>query len=185
MGGLFREEVLQAQRGQWMGAINLATPLSFIWWALLAASLAAAIILFLIFGHYTRRETVSGQLQPSAGVLTLTAQTTSTVTRALVHEGEYVKAGQPLVQVSSNLISSMGDTHVVVSAQLRAQEAQVRTTLSELQPQAAAQTKDLQTRIGMLAAQVRQIDGQLALARTQTETANAFLGKIRPVLDKG
>ena len=55
MGDLFRGEVLQAQRGQWMGAINLATPLAFTWWALLAASLAAAILLFLIFGHYTRR----------------------------------------------------------------------------------------------------------------------------------
>ena len=55
MGDLFRGEVLRAQRSQWMGAINLATPLAFMWWALLAASFAAAIVLFLIVGHYTRR----------------------------------------------------------------------------------------------------------------------------------
>lgn len=186
MEGLFRTEVLQAQRGQWLGAVNLATPLSFKWWAALALALAAAIVAFLLFGHYTRRETVAGQLQPSAGILTLAGQTTGTVTRALVHEGERVKAGQPLVEISANLVSaSMGDAHAAVSAQLRVQEAQVRTTLADLQPETAAQAKDLRTRIGMLATQVRQIDGQLALAHKQTETADAFLKKIRPVLEKG
>jgi membrane fusion protein len=186
MGNLFRGEVLQAQRGQWMGAINLATPLAFVWWALLAASLAAAIVLFLIFGHYTRRAEVTGQLQPSAGMLILSAQTTGTVTRTLVREGQQVKAGQALVEVSADLVStSMGDTHAVVSAQLRAQQAQVRTTLANLQPQSREQARDLRSRIGMLEAQARQIDEQLTLQREQATTATAFVAKIKPVLDKG
>ena len=186
MGDLFRDEVLQGQRGQWMGAINLATPLTFLWWALLAASLAAAIVLFLVFGHYTRRAEVTGQLQPRAGMLTLSAQTTGTVTRTLVHEGEQVKAGQPLVEILSDVVSaSMGDTHAVVSAQLRAQQAQIRTTLSNLQPQAKEQAKDLRTRIGLLQAQVRQIGDQLALQREQATTATNFVAKIKPVLEKG
>jgi len=186
VGGLFRTEVLQTQRGNWLGAINLATPLSFKWWAALALALAIAVIAFLIVGHYTRRETVVGQLQPSAGVLTLRAQITGTVTHVFVHEGGQVDAGQPLLEVSSNLVSaSMGDTHAVVSTQLRAQEAQIRASLADLQPQATARTNDLQTRIGMLAAQIRQIDGQLALQRKQAVTANNFVEKIRPVLEKG
>ncbi len=186
MDGLFRDEVLHAQRGQWLGAINLARPLSFLWWTLLAASFAATLVLFLVFGHYTRRESVSGQLLPSAGLLTLPAKTTGTVTRTLVREGESVAAGQPLVEVSGDLASaSMGDTRAVVSAQLRAQQMQVRTTLANLQPQAEAQAQDLRTRIAMLAAQVRQIDGQLVLQRKQADTATRFLGKIQPLLDKG
>lgn len=186
MDGLFRTEALQAQRGQWLGAINLATPLSLKWWALLALALAAAVVLFLVFGQYTRRETVTGQLQPGAGLLALTARTTGTVTRTFVHEGQRVRAGQALVEVSANLVSaSMGDTHAVVAAQLRAQETQVRASLADLQPQAAAQTKDLQTRIDMLGTQVNQIDGQLALARKQATTSAAFLQKIQPVVQKG
>lgn len=186
MSSLFREEVLQAQRGQWLGAINLATPLAFLWWALLAVALAAAIVLFLVFGHYTRRAEVTGQLEPTAGLLTLSAQTTGTVTRTLVREGEQVRAGQPLVQVSADLVStSMGDTHALVAAQLRAQEAQVRTTLANLQPQADAQAKDLRTRIGMLQAQVGQIDGQLALQHKQVAASEQFVEKIQPVVAKG
>lgn len=75
MSGLFREEVLQARRGDHLGAISLAMPLGFLWWALLATTLVAAIILLLAFGHYTRREAVSGQLQISAGLLTLSPAT--------------------------------------------------------------------------------------------------------------
>lgn len=186
MGDLFRAEVLQAQRGQWMGAINLATPLGFVWWTMLAAALAAAIVLFLVFGHYTRRAEVTGQLTPSAGILTLSAKTTGTVARTMVHEGEKVKAGQALIEVSADLVSaSMGDTHAVVSARLRAQEAQVRTTLADLQPQADAQARDLRARIGMLQAQMRQIDGQLALQRRQAETTAHLLKKAEPLHQRG
>ena len=39
----------------------------------LALSLAAAIVLFLCLGHYTRRATVTGQLVPSAGLLNIAA----------------------------------------------------------------------------------------------------------------
>src|SRR5690348_5349838 len=106
MGDLFRKEMLRAQRGQWMGAINLATPLAFVWWVLLAAALAAAIVLFLIFGQYTRRAEVPGQLEPSVGLLTLSAKTTGIVARTLVHEGQQVTIGQPLVEVSANLVSA-------------------------------------------------------------------------------
>jgi membrane fusion protein len=183
--GLFREEVLQAQRGQWLGAINLATPLSFTWRALLAAALGTAIVLFLAFGHYTRRETVAGQLLPIAGLLTLPAATTGTVTRTLVHEGEHVAAGQALVEISGDLTTRMGDTHAVVGAQLRAQEAQVRTTLADLQPQTTAQTQDLRARIAMLHTELGQIDDQLALQREQAVTATQLVQKVEPLRQRG
>ena len=185
MGNLFRQEVLQAQRGQWLGAINLATPLAFGWWALLAFTLAAAIVLFLMFGQYTRHADVVGQLEPTAGVLTLSAQTTGTVTQALVHEGQHVTAGQPLVAVAANLVSSMGDTHAVVATQIRAQEAEVRATLANLQPQARDEAKDLRTRIGMLLAQVRQIDGQLAMQRKQTSMLQHLVAAAAPLHRRG
>ena len=186
MGDLFRKEMLRAQRGQWMGAINLATPLAFVWWVLLAAALAAAIVLFLIFGQYTRRAEVTGQLEPSAGLLTLSAKTTGIVARTLVREGQQVAVGQPLVEVSANLVSaSMGDTHAIVSKQLRAQQAQLHTTLANLQPETDAEAKDLRARIGMLQAQVRQIDGQLALQREQADTTAHLLKKAEPLHQQG
>jgi membrane fusion protein len=147
--------------------------------------MAAAIVALLVFGQYTRRETVTGQLLPGAGMLTLGAQTTGTVTRVLVHEGEHVRAEQPLAEVAANLVSASGNTYAQIGAQLHAQETQVRASLADLQPQSAAQAKDLQTRIGMLATQIGQIDSQLTLAHKQAATSASFLQKIQPVVQKG
>lgn len=186
VSSLFRQEVLQAQSGQWLGAINLATPLSFAWWTGSAAAMAIIVLLFLSFGHYTRRATVSGQLEPTAGMLTLRTQSTGTVARALVHEGERVEAGQPLLEVVTGLASaSMGDTNAVIARQLTAQEAQVRNTLANLQSLQETQTQDLRTRVGVLRAQMRAIDTQIALQRQQATTAVAFNAKIQPAVDKG
>ena len=186
MGDLFRKEALQAQRGQWLGAINLATPLSFTWWTLLAVALAVAIVAFLVFGQYTRREAVTGQLLPSSGLVSLSSQTTGTVSRALVREGEHVTAGQPLVEVSADLNSpGMGNTYEAIGVQLRAQEAQVRTTLGNLPPRAHAQAVDLRSRIDMLRGQLGQISGQLALQRKQADTAAHLLKSAQPLHERG
>lgn len=98
MGGLFREEALEAKRNERLGTISLATPLGFFWWAFIALALATAAILLLVFGHYTRHERVSGRLVPNAGLLTLSSQTTGIVSRTLVYEGDVVDAGQPLLE---------------------------------------------------------------------------------------
>ena len=183
---LFRNEVLQEQQARRLGVINLATPLSLRWWAVLAFALGAAVVLFLVFGHYTRRETVSGQLLPSAGILTVTSQTTGTVVHALVHEGEHVRAGQLLVKVSANLHSAdMGSTHAVVSKNLRAQQKQVRATLSNIRSRAAAQKQGLKKHIALLSAQVGKIDNQLALQKKQAATAVRLFRKAGPLHRQG
>jgi membrane protease YdiL (CAAX protease family) len=70
---LFRQEVIDTTRSQWLGSIIVAAPLSRWLLTALAVALAAAILLFLVFGHYTRRETVVGQLVPSGGLLNIAA----------------------------------------------------------------------------------------------------------------
>ena len=99
--GLFRQEAVEAQRREWLGSILVAAPL--LRWLLtaLALSLAAAIVLFLCFGHYTRRETVTGQLVTSAGLLNIAAPSVGTITRVHVHDGQTVKAGEVLLELSS------------------------------------------------------------------------------------
>jgi hypothetical protein len=77
--GLFRQEVVDAKRGEWLGSIIVAAPLSRWLLTMLALTLAVVILLFLFFGHYTRRETVLGQLVPSAGLLNIAAPGAGTI----------------------------------------------------------------------------------------------------------
>lgn len=183
---LFRNEAVEAQRSQWLGSVNLATPVAFHWWLGLAVTFTMAVVLALAFGHYTRRETIAGQLVPSAGLLTLSAHTTGTVTRTLVHEGDTVAVGQALVEVAGDLDSaSMGDTHALVSAQIRTQKEQLGVTLANLKPQAGTQTKDMRGRIGMLQSQMAQIDAQLDLQRKETASDVELLKQVEPLHQRG
>lgn len=85
--GLFRSEVIKARSASWMGPIQLSSPISRWIYLSLALGLAAAVLGFLVFGHYTRRSHVTGQLVPTAGLLGVSSSMTGTVTRVYVHEG--------------------------------------------------------------------------------------------------
>ncbi len=60
MSRLLRPEVFETKRADSLGTIRLATPLSHRLLSGCALLIAAALIAFVIFGHYTRRERTSG-----------------------------------------------------------------------------------------------------------------------------
>ena len=186
MDGLFRQEAVEAQRPQLLGAIRLAVPVSQQVWGLAATVIAAAIVLWLCLGHYTRREHVTGNLVPEAGLLTVTARGAGVVSQLYVKPGMHVRAGEALLTISGDQSSAaLGDTGAAVAKALEQQQAQVRATLSALPEQASDQAKDLRGRIRMLNAQMRQIDEQLALQRTEAATASALVRKATPMLKLG
>jgi len=183
---LFRQEVIEAKRGEWLGSIIVATPLSR--WALttLALILAAAIMLFLLLGHYTRRETVTGQLVPNRGVLTVAAPGVGTVTRLLVRGGQHVEAGDALLELSSKQDSTaLGDTHTLVAQQLDIQRARLRSDLANQNQLATQQADALRAKVVLLQAQLKQIDGQLALQQQQVSSNQQLLARIKPLGVKG
>lgn len=104
---LYRPEALAAKRVEWLGPILVAAPLSRWLWASLATAFATALILFLTLGHYTRREAVSGQLVPGAGLLNLAAASAGLVTRVWVHDGQ---------GVNQHLVATRASFFAVISA---------------------------------------------------------------------
>src|SRR3546814_16092150 len=84
---LFRPEVLRAKRTSWLGGISLAQPIRL--WVLtaFAAVVALAVILFLVFGTFTRRSRVVGQLVPVQGLAPVPAPATVVVTRVVICQG--------------------------------------------------------------------------------------------------
>jgi membrane fusion protein len=183
---LFRPEALAAKRGEWLGTIQLAAPLS--GWVLCAIALALAVglLAFLTFGHYTRRERVSGQLLPAQGLLSVGSPNAGTVARVLVHEGDGVKHGDALIEISGELDSAaLGGTRALISTQLRAQRTRLQADLDDQRRLADQQASGLRARLAMLRDQIAQIDAQLALQRKQTDSAQQLLDKIAPLRDKG
>src|SRR5688572_17202842 len=96
---LFRTEVLQARRQQWLGVVALDQPPTQRWLVALAVLACAGIAWGLIRGEYTRRTAVSGLLVPSLGVSTVTSPVAGTLARIDVQEGQRVLAGNVLATI--------------------------------------------------------------------------------------
>lgn len=184
--GLFRQEVIDARRGEYLGSITVAAPLSRWLLTLLASVLAAAILLFLCFGHYTSRETVAGTLVPSAGLLNVEAPSAGTVTKLHVHDGQQIKAGDVLLEISGDQDSAaLGDTHALVAQQLDLQRSRLQADLANQKQLSAQQAAALRAKIALLQSQLSQITGQLALQQQQVDSNQHLLDRIQPLLAKG
>ncbi|HEX7341294.1 MAG TPA: HlyD family efflux transporter periplasmic adaptor subunit [Rhodanobacteraceae bacterium] len=186
MDDLFREEAVLAQRLRQLGSIRLATPVSHQLWGAFAALASITIVAWLYFGHYTQRQHVAGALVPQAGLLSMTAPAAGTIASVAVTQGMHVRAGQVLLTVSADRGSAVtGHTYAAVGTQLEAQQVQLRATLAGLQPQAAAQARDMRARSLMLHHQLAQIDAQQALQRKQAATAMDLWQQAKPLHQRG
>jgi membrane fusion protein len=177
---LFRTEVRQATP-QWMGRITLSQPVSSWFLSALTFCFAAAVLIFLFIGTYTRHESVQGQLVPSAGLLPVIAQSAATVITKLIHEGDAVAKDQALVELSGEVTSlGRGQTQVAVLGNLQAQLKELEALLENQERLEVQQQAGLNDRIQMLNKQVTEIDRQLSLQQEVTAIAELRLEKLKP-----
>lgn len=123
---IFRAEALAARTEQWMGDIILVRPVSFALLTAAAAAAAAVVMLFLAFGSYTQRATVSGLLLPRTGLLKVHAPQAGIVIEKHVAEGQPVKRGDVLYTLSGERRGSTGSTQELIAVQLDARRRSLR-----------------------------------------------------------
>ncbi len=182
----FRPEAIAAQQRRWLGEIHIAQSLSLWTYAGIASVAALCLILFLTFGHYTRRERVTGQLVPTTGLINITATESGRITRVLVREGQQIRKGDPLLEISGEVDSeAFGGTLARVNAQLESQRQRLKDDLSIQQRSQAQQRESLQGKRRLLQAQLQEIEGQLAIQQRQVDSAGDLLKRIAPLRKEG
>ena len=174
---LFRPEVVQARRQDWLGRISLAQPMP-VWVGAVFALLAAgAVACLLLFGEYAHRSRVGGQLVPDLGVSTVVAPTSGMVGRMTVEEGASVARDQALVRIDLPRVAASGaDAHTGIGRGLddrdssSAQLAQAQLAQLAVQEQGQhRQLAMLRTELGQVRAGIATRDAQVRLGR---ETAD-------------
>ncbi|CAM4303228.1 HlyD family secretion protein [Pseudoalteromonas byunsanensis] len=101
MENLFRKEVMEHKRHRLDGAVSLVQPPLFKTLTILIFTVVVISIVFLSIGQYTRKERVSGVVEPNTGILRLKAPQTGVISEILVNEGEYVAKGAPILRIAS------------------------------------------------------------------------------------
>ncbi|BBN83228.1 bacteriocin secretion protein [Pseudoalteromonas sp. A25] len=101
MENLFRKEVMENKRHRLEGAVSLVQPPLFSTLAVMIVTVVVISLIFLSIGKYTRKERVSGVIEPNTGILRLKAPQTGVIAEILVKEGQYVEEGAPLLRIAS------------------------------------------------------------------------------------
>lgn len=99
---LFRQEAVDHQRDRLFGEVLLIQPLSLRLLTLSLCTFVMAVLLYLYFGTYARKESVQGHLVPNAGVIRVYAPRPGIIRQVLVEEGASVEAGQPLFVINGD-----------------------------------------------------------------------------------
>ena len=176
---LFRPEVVQARRQDWLGRISLAQPMP-VWVGAVFALLAAgAVACLLLFGEYAHRSRVGGQLVPDLGVSTVVAPTSGMVGRMTVEEGASVARDQALVRIDLPRVAASGaDAHTGIGRGLDERDSSsvqlAQAQLAQLAVQEQGQRRQLamlRTELGQVRAGIATRDAQVRLGR---ETADRY-----------
>ncbi|MGH8780193.1 HlyD family secretion protein [Paraburkholderia sp.] len=169
---LFRAEAEQAQRASILSEIILVRPLSFAFVTAGAACMALVVILFFVFGGYTRRTTVEGVLTPDVGLLKLYARESGIVLRKHVVEGQSVTRGQVLYTVSTDLQSvGGGQTQAALIDRAQRRKESLKQEIGKTRLLQGDERDTLQAKIANLHTALAGINDQIAAQRTRVSLA--------------
>src|SRR5690606_8358840 len=152
---------------------SLAQPLRLWMLTAFAAFAALAVILFLVFGTYTRRSSVVGQLVPVQGMATVLAPATGVVTRVDLPEGARVTAGQTIAIVSvPRAIVGGGDTVAALQQRLARRAKGLESAQSAQQQLLDVQRSGLTAQLATARRELAQINVEVATRQQQVRLAN-------------
>ncbi|BDT65899.1 colicin V secretion protein CvaA [Comamonadaceae bacterium OS-1] len=172
---LFRSEALDRQHRHWLGTITMVRPLSYSLWTALACGMGLLVVGFFIWGSYTQRSTLSGQLMPSTGLVRVHVPQAGVVLRMRVEEGQSVQQGQALFELGSDRQSASGPpgsgVQATVSARVRQRGDSLQAQMAQTLALQAQEKTALATRLALLKTQGDTLDAQIASQRQRTTLA--------------
>jgi len=183
---LFRPEVFKRQQQRLAGTVNLTRPLPVVWLTWLLLLLVTVALSYLWLAQYSRKQTVSGLLQPQAGVVRLQLADSGTVRELLVEEGQQVTAGQPLLRLyKQQLDGSNNDSGATVLGQSEQVLSQLQLDREQLQRQHQLALSNQQERIAALSRQVDEWQSQQQTLQHRLELNRQQLAQMKKLTKSG
>ncbi len=178
MGSLFRPEVAEAQRQNWLGQVQLVRPLSL---SLLTAGVLCALALvlaFLFFGEYTRKARIGGVLVPDLGVIRLVPPVQGRVLERHVQEGQSVRAGEVMFVLTLEGSTLSTDVQARVQRSLDERRRSLEDAARQQALLADGELLSLQRRLDEMKREQGQIEAEAALHRQRLTLAQQALERL-------
>lgn len=182
---LFRHAALNAQKNQWLGKILLIRPMSYVYLTLMAMFFAGVVIAFMVWGTYTKRSTVMGQLVPETGLVKVYAPQFGIVVEKKVREGQLVKQGDILFILSSERYSdAQGSIQESISTQHKQQRQSLEDEIVKTRLQQHDEQQALQSRIDGIKDELQRLELQYQSQQTRVQLSDEALKRYQGLLEK-
>jgi membrane fusion protein len=184
---LFRQQAVDFQRHQrqW-GDVASLQPLStkLVGWFLVAA--VAAICAFLFFAQYSRKETATGYLTPTAGTAKIFAAQRGTIKEVHVEQGAVVREGQPLLTVETSFIAADGaDVNASLLETLGTQKDMLAKNIKGEEQRTQSERERLTALVRGLETELGQLRSQIQLQQELQKVAEGDLASADQLFKKG
>ncbi|WP_249935607.1 HlyD family secretion protein, partial [Neisseria gonorrhoeae] len=167
------------------GQVILTRPFSFLFLTFCAFLIALCIIIFLIFGSYTNKTTVEGQLLPTMGVVRVYSSDIGTITHKFVEDGNFVKAGEPLFKLSTSRFGEKGNVQAKLAAEANLKKTLALQELERLKRIHQNEQKNVHNNIHRLNNQLENIKQQITGQNRQIRLAEKTLNKNKFLASQG
>ncbi|HEX8045353.1 HlyD family secretion protein [Rhizobium sp.] len=174
---LFRTEAMEHRR-RLRGEVMIAQPISH---GMMTAILGVFVVVgatYLMTGTYARKETVQGYIAPTGGLAQLYATKGGIVTRVLVHEGDVVTQGQPMVELSLETTGADGQIGEKLRSETQARIQAIDTQMTAARARFGEEGRRLSARVeGLgdeLASQEQRLESERRLQALQTDDAGRY-----------
>lgn len=182
---LFRQEALDANKSKSIGSVALYCP-PYRWVIISLVALVTLVTLaFCIFGTYTKRENATGALIPIEGVMDIVAMNTGTITDLTIQEGDSVNKGAPLVTISSEVATRMGQTRESIAQQLELQLKVLQKERENLDALSVETRKGLLDKRSLLEQQLKSLADISSSRVKQMRLTAEKVDKLKMMLREG
>ncbi|MGH2506800.1 MAG: HlyD family secretion protein [Ktedonobacteraceae bacterium] len=183
---LFRREALEHQKTRKLPEAITISPLSFKLLAAFVAGLLAAIGCLLYWGTYTNKQTVTGYIRPSKGLLTIYAPARGTVVNRYVHLGDHVRDGEKLYKITvERSTSNAVDVNVALIEQYEKELEGIYTRIKVARAALATKVATFKQKQQDVDSQIKQLKEQLRTDKLLLTLAEDNQKRYRSLARKG
>lgn len=184
MSDLFRRQAIEATQNRWTGEVSAIRPVRAWVPVLFITTVAVLAVLFLFFGQYSRKERVTGVIVPAEGVIRLRVPDSALITAIHVRDGQEVKAGEVLAELSRERVGQEGPTAALIDRSLGEQAGQLARQTREQQAAALAAAAGLNERIRRATSDLQNMEEELRLVQESISASERVIGNLRPLAEE-
>lgn len=178
MGQLFRPEVAEAQRQNWLGQVQLVRPLSLSLLTVAVLAVLALVLGLLFFGEYTRKARIGGVLVPDLGVIRLVPPVQGRVLERHVQEGQAVRSGELMFVLALEGSTLSSDVQARVQRSLDERKRSLEDAARQQAQLAEGEMLSLQRRLDEMQREQQQIGAEASLHRQRLALAQQSLERL-------